>query len=73
MNKIIKEDIQQAGYIITNNYVIKEILALKIISKETGEVLAEWKPLTINENDYTFSKETKRLHLPQLPHETAGN
>ena len=56
-----------------NNYAIKEILSLKIISKETGEVIAEWKPLPINENDYTFSKETERRHLPQLPHETAGN
>lgn len=56
-----------------NNYVIKDILSLKIISKETGEFLAEWEPLPINENDYTFSKETERLHLPQLPHETAGN
>ena len=56
-----------------NNYVIKEILSLKIISKETGEVLAEWKPLMINENDYTLSEETRRLHMPQLPNETAGN
>ena len=55
-----------------NDYVIEDILSLKIISKETGEVLDEWKPLIINENDYTFSKETERLHLPQLPHETAG-
>ena len=54
--------------------MIKDILSLKIISKETGEVLDEWKPLPINENenDYTFSKETERLHLPQLPHETTG-
>ena len=56
-----------------NNYVIKEILSFKIISKETGEVLAEWKPLTINVDDYTFNKEVDRLHLRQLPHETAGN
>lgn len=56
-----------------NNYVIKNILSLKIINKETGEVLTEWKPLTVNENDYTFSKETERLHMPQLPHETAGD
>ena len=58
---------------MTNNYVIKEILSLKIISKETGEVLAEWKPLPINENDYTFSKEADRLHLRQLSHETTGD
>lgn len=56
-----------------NKYVIESILSLKIISKETGEVLAEWKPLTIDENDYTFSKEADRLHLRQLPHETAGD
>jgi len=56
-----------------NKYIIEDILSLKIISKETGEVLAEWKPLTINENDYTFSKEADRLHLWQLPHETTGD
>jgi len=56
-----------------NKYVIENILSLKIISKETGEVLAEWKPLMINENDYTFSKETRWLYMPQLPNETAGN
>ena len=56
-----------------NKYVIEDILSLKIISKETGEVITEWKPLTINENDYTFSKEANRLYMPQLPHETAGN
>jgi len=55
-----------------NKYVIEDILSLKIISKETGEVLAEWKPLIMNENDYTFSKEADRLYLRQLPHETAG-
>lgn len=46
---------------ITNNYIIKDILSLKIINKETGEVLAEWKPLMINENDQPVdisSKET---------------
>ena len=52
---------------------IKDILSIKIINKETGEVLAEWKPLTINENDYIFSKEADRLYLRQLPHETAGD
>ena len=56
-----------------NKYVIENILSLKIISKETGEVLAEWKPLMINENDYTFSKEADRLYLRQLSHEAAGN
>ena len=56
-----------------NKYVIEDILSLKIISKETEEVLVEWKPPTINENDYTFSKEADRLHLRQLPHETAGD
>ncbi len=56
-----------------NKYVIENIFSLKIISKETGEVLAEWKPLMINENDYTFSKEADRLYLRQLSHETAGN
>ena len=55
-----------------NDYVVEDILSLKIISKETGEVLDEWKPLIINENDYTFSKETGWLYMPQLPHETAG-
>ena len=54
-----------------NKYIIKEILSLKIINKETGEVLAEWEPLIINENDYTFSEETELLHLRQLSHETA--
>lgn len=58
---------------LMNRYVIKEILSLKIINKETGEILTEWKPLTVNENDYTFSKEADRLHLRQLPHETAGD
>lgn len=54
-----------------NNYVIKDILSLKIINKETGEVLAEWKPLMINENDYIFNKEADRLYLRQLSHEAA--
>ena len=55
-----------------NKYIIEDILSLKIISKETEEILTEWKPLIINENDYTFSKEADRLHLRQLPHEAAG-
>jgi len=29
--------------------------------------------LIIEDYDYTFSKETKWLCMPQLPHETAGN
>ena len=53
--------------------IIKDILLIKIISKENNKVLVEWEPKTINENDYSFNKETELLYLRQLPDEAAGN
>ena len=52
-----------------NKYTITNIT----ISNKEKEIAITHAILIIEDYDYTFSKETERLHLPQLPHETTGN
>jgi len=52
-----------------NKYTITDLV---IPNKEKGIAITH-AILIIEDYVYTFSKEADRLHLRQLPHETAGN
>lgn len=52
-----------------NKYTITD---MTIPNKEKGIAITH-AILIIEDYVYTFNKEADRLHLQQLPHETAGN
>ncbi len=52
-----------------NKYTITDMT----IPNKEKEIAITHAILIIEDYVYTFSKETERLHLPQLSHETAGN